>query len=117
MFLRLIFPILWKRYTRRQRIRATMVMIHARGAEFDNYLQRHNRFYRHLSVDERKRFLQRTVEFMKAKKFIYYELERDEKIALLVSAAAIQITFGLNVYLLDFFENIHILRNDYHYGG
>jgi Mlc titration factor MtfA (ptsG expression regulator) len=117
MFFRLIFPVLWRRYSRRQRIRATMLMIHSRGDEFDNYLQKHNRFYRHLSAEERKRFLQRTVEFMKAKKFVYYELEKDEKIALLVSAAAVQITFGLDFYLLDFFETIHILRNDYHYGG
>jgi MtfA peptidase len=94
-----------------------MLMIHERGEEFDQYLQRHNRFYRQLSTACKKRFMQRTVEFMRSKEFKYYELDRDEKIALLVSAAAIQISFGLENYLLDYFPTIHVLRTDYHYGN
>lgn len=116
LFVRLIFPLLWKKYTRRQRLRAAMLTIHDRGEEFDAYLQKHNRFYRHLSPACKKRFMQRTVEFMSSKDFIYHDLEKDEKIALLVSAAAIQISFGLDTYMLDYFKNIHVLRYDYHYG-
>ncbi len=36
---------------------------------------------------------------------------------LLVSATAIQLTFGLKHYLLDYFETIYILKNDYTYGS
>lgn len=92
-------------------------MIHHRGEEFDAYLQKHNRFYRSLTTSCKKRFMQRTVEFMRSKEFRYYELENDEKIALLVSAAAIQISFGLESYLLEYFKTIHVLRTDYHYGN
>ena len=92
-------------------------MIHSRGEAFDHSLQKHNRFYRHLSTPGKKRFMQRTVEFMRSKEFKYYELDNDENIALLVSAAAIQISFGLDTYLLDYFKTIHILKTDYHYGN
>jgi Mlc titration factor MtfA (ptsG expression regulator) len=117
LLMRLVFPIFWRKYARKQRIKAALLLIDSRGDEFDMALKRYNRFYRQLSEEGRKRFLHRTVEFMRSKQFIYYELEKDDKIALLVSAAAIQITFGLDHYLLEYFEKIHILRNDYHYGG
>jgi hypothetical protein len=36
--------------------------------------------------------------------------------SLLVSAAAIQLTFGLKHYLMDHFDKIYILKRDYHFG-
>ena len=114
--MRLTFPYFWNRYKRKQRIKTALLLIDDRGEEFDTWLTRYNRFYRNLNDLCKKRFLQRSVEFMRSKEFIYYELEKDEKIALLVSAAAIQISFGLDCYMLDYFRKIHVLKTDYTYG-
>jgi Mlc titration factor MtfA (ptsG expression regulator) len=35
---------------------------------------------------------------------------------ILVSAAAVQLTFGLDKFKLNYFDDIFILRDDYHYG-
>jgi MtfA peptidase len=35
---------------------------------------------------------------------------------LLISAASVQITFGLDKYLLDFFDTIYIMQHNYNYG-
>jgi MtfA peptidase len=115
--MRLIFPLIWNRYERKVRIRSTLLLIDKRGEEFDIWLERYNKFYSNLASGCKKRFLQRTVEFMRAKEFIYYELEKEEKIALLVSSAAIQISFGLESYMFDYFKKIHVLKTDYTYGA
>ena len=40
-------------------------------------------------------------------------MQRDEKIAFLVSAAAVQITFGLKNYQMSFFNTIHVMKREY----
>lgn len=85
-------------------------------ARYDEWLSGANSYYKSLSNTLRRRFVQRVMEFMKTKKFDYIDITPDEKMPLLVSAAAIQLTFGLDQYLLDFFDNIYILQHDYQYG-
>ena len=53
---------------------------------------------------------------MQAKKFKYIDIEEEEKIPLLISATAIQLTFGLNNYLLSYFKTIYVMRDNYRYG-
>ncbi len=55
--------------------------------------------------------------FRKSKKFHFLELEKSEEIEVLVSAAAIQLTFGLKEYNYGFFEDIHVIRGAYTYGA
>jgi hypothetical protein len=43
-------------------------------------------------------------------------VEQTAEMPILVSAAAVQLTFGLDKFKLNYFDNIYILRDDYHYG-
>jgi MtfA peptidase len=83
---------------------------------YDALLTAYNGYYRSLSAALRSRFLQRLAEFMATKKFEYMDIPQDEKMPLLISAAAIQLTFGLDKYLLEYFDTIYVLKNDYRYG-
>jgi Mlc titration factor MtfA (ptsG expression regulator) len=83
---------------------------------YSSMLDRFNPYYHSLPDGLKKRFLKRTLNFMTSKRFRYMEMEGEEHMPLLVSATAIQLTFGLNHYLLDHFHTIYILKSDYNYG-
>src|SRR5699024_6502933 len=76
-----------------------------------------NGYYKNLSPALKARFLERVSRFTATKKFICLNLPFDEKMPLLIGAAAVQISFGLDKYLLDFFDTIYIMQDHYHYGG
>jgi Mlc titration factor MtfA (ptsG expression regulator) len=84
--------------------------------EFDHALSRYNPYYRSLSRAGKDRFLERVLKFMETKRFQYVDVEAEDNMPLLISAAAIQLTFGLDRYLLDHFENIYVLKDNYRYG-
>jgi Mlc titration factor MtfA (ptsG expression regulator) len=88
----------------------------SRYDDFDLLLARYNPYYRSLSDTGRQRFLKRVLLFMEAKKFEYIDLEPEESMPLLISAAAVQLTFGLEHFRLDYFRVIHILKDKYRYG-
>lgn len=83
---------------------------------YDALLALYIPYYRSLNPGMKDRFLKRTLIFMSFKKFEFVEMEEEEHMPLLISAAAIQLTFGLKNYLLDHFNTIYVLKNDYHYG-
>lgn len=107
---------LWKRYHQKKVREAAKEELDANHTKFDSWLTAYNSYYRDIPRPLRQRFLQRVVEFMETKKFDYIGIAPDEKMPLLISAAAIQLTFGLDKYTLDFFDTIHVLRRDYRYG-
>jgi Mlc titration factor MtfA (ptsG expression regulator) len=84
---------------------------------FDGILCNNSPYYLSLGPDGRERFLKRVMAFMECKDFQYVDLEPEEKMPLLVSAVAVQLTFGLENYLLDYFNIIYILRDNYRYGS
>ncbi len=53
---------------------------------------------------------------MRGKKFEYVGMDAAEEIPVLVGAAAIQLTFGLRGYLMEFFDTIYLMKEDYYYG-
>jgi MtfA peptidase len=83
---------------------------------YGNILDRFNPYYHNLGPGLQKRFLKRTVRFMASKRFRYVDMEEEEHMPLLISAAAVQLTFGLRHYLLDHFHTIFIVKSDYNYG-
>jgi MtfA peptidase len=83
---------------------------------YDAILQQYIPYYRNLDAAQRDRFLKRTLIFRVTKHFEFVEMEEEEHMSLLVSAAAIQLTFGLKHYLMDHFDKIYILKRDYHFG-
>ena len=84
--------------------------------DFETLLCRHNPYFKSLAKAGRERFLRRVLLFIELKKFEYIDLEPEEIMPLLVSAAAVQLTFGLENFLLDYFHTIYILKDKYRYG-
>jgi len=82
-------------------------------AQHHDWLRTHNIYYRSLSLDNQARFLRRVMDFMRYKEFKYIDLEPDPMIPLLISAAAVQLTFGLTDFRLDFFEKIYVSGSAY----
>lgn len=94
----------------------------AKGAYENNFkwyhqqLLTYNQYYASLPLQHQEKFLQRTVEFMFSKRFHYKEINPQDQMPLLISSAAIQITFGMEEYLLEHFRDIYVYKNDYRYG-
>jgi MtfA peptidase len=84
-----------------------------RSVLYDNWLKKYNPYYTALPPQQQQLFLFRTVQFLQAKEFRFHSMVEEEYIPVLVSGAAVQITFGLHNYLMDYFPVIHIIRKEY----
>ena len=73
-------------------------------------------YFNELSIPYKQRFLRRVHSFKEHKNFHYIGLEPLPEIPILISAAAVQITFGLRKYKMSFFDNIYIIADEYLYG-
>ena len=83
---------------------------------YHSVVSRHLTYYNRLGLQEQRKFLFRTWLFQHSKNFHYIEVEQTAEMPILVSAAAIQLTLGLDKFKLNYFDDIFILRDDYHYG-
>ncbi len=79
-------------------------------------VSRHIKYYNRLGLDEQRKFLFRTYLFKNSKHFHYIEVQESAEMPILVSAVAVELTFGLEKFMLNYFDDIFILRDDYHYG-
>ncbi|WEK35765.1 MAG: zinc-dependent peptidase [Candidatus Pseudobacter hemicellulosilyticus] len=79
-------------------------------------ISRYMRFYNRLSPEDKRKFLFRTFLFRAARHFHYIEVKEKQEMSILISAAAVQLTFGLEKFQLGYFRNIYVLKEDYHYG-
>lgn len=70
-------------------------------------------YFNQLNESNKQKFLKRVYNFKKSKSFHFHGLEPQEEITILVSAAAVQVSFGLKQYMLPFFRDIHILADAY----
>jgi MtfA peptidase len=98
-------------YTRRQFRKFT-----ARETFYHSVVARYLQYYNRLNLEEQRKFLFRTYQFQHSKNFHYIEVEASAEMPILISAAAVQLTFGLEKFKLNYFDDIFILRDDYHYG-
>ncbi|MGZ4035028.1 MAG: zinc-dependent peptidase, partial [Bacteroidia bacterium] len=81
----------------------------------ENILTQKFSYYQNLDESEKKRFVKRTKEFIKIKEFYPSGgMEITDEMIILISASAIQLTFGLNEYLLDSFSKIFIYPKEYY---
>ncbi|MFT3933888.1 MAG: zinc-dependent peptidase [Chitinophagaceae bacterium] len=85
------------------------------ASQYHEWLMSYNAYYVSLPANMRQRFIDRVTWFISVKNFECVDIQPDEKMSLLISAAAIQITFGLDKFLLDFFDTIYIMRQQYIY--
>lgn len=82
-----------------------------------HWLESYNPYYQKLDFTSRERFLNRVLDYAGSKEFYYKGVMEEERIAILISAAAVQLTFGLKAFRMDYFRNIYVLQRDYNYVG
>ncbi|HEU5164444.1 MAG TPA: zinc-dependent peptidase [Chitinophagaceae bacterium] len=70
-------------------------------------------YFNQLNASNKQKFLKRVYNFKKSKSFHFHGLDQQEAIMILVSAASVQVSFGLKNYMLPFFNDIHILADPY----
>src|SRR5688572_6438978 len=83
------------------------------GVQYDQWLCKYNPYYNSLSAPLKESFLHRTQQFRQSKEFRFHSMVEEEYIPVLVSASAVQLTFGLRNYLMDYFDVIHVMRKEY----
>jgi Mlc titration factor MtfA (ptsG expression regulator) len=83
---------------------------------YDEVLHKHIDYYRNLSPAAKAKFLDRINRFIYSKKFIGKEgFEVNLENQVLISAAAIQLTFGLKKFTLSAFERIYIYPDAFYF--
>jgi Mlc titration factor MtfA (ptsG expression regulator) len=81
--------------------------------EIEAILEKRYSYYASLQPELKEKFLVRTQTFIRRKIFIIKNGEGYREMPVLVSASAIQLTFGLNDYLLPFYKYIRIYPSEY----
>lgn len=105
------------RYWRLKAIAKEMSRIfEQKKASYHKILDEYNPYYKSLGASGQERFIRRTIFFMQSKHFQYVGIDVEEKMPVLISATAIQLTFGLKHYLLDYFKTIYVMKDNYRYG-
>lgn len=94
-------------------VRKATELLLEKGHQYTEWLDKFNPYYKSLSKELKERFLLRTAEFMHSKEFIFHSLQYEEHIPVLISGSAVQLTFGLNNYLMDYFSVIHVIGKEY----
>ncbi|HEX3767987.1 MAG TPA: zinc-dependent peptidase [Puia sp.] len=83
---------------------------------YHSVVSKYIRYYNRLDLEDQRKFLFRTFLFKKARRFHYIEVKESAEMPILISAVAIQLTFGLEKFMLNYFNEIYVLKDDYHYG-
>ena len=78
-----------------------------------NCLAKHLPYYNCLGADDKEKFLARLTKFIRSKTFKIHDNKGFIEMPILVSAAAIQLSFGMDNYLLPQFEFIHIYPEEF----
>jgi MtfA peptidase len=86
-------------------------------AEYSSVISQYISYFNELPDAGKKRFLERTIHFRSIKHFSYIGMEEKKEIPILISAAAVQISFGLEKYELPFFKNIYVMPDAYQRTG
>ena len=88
-------------------------LLHNQEKQYDDWLNRYNPYYHSLPRELKRRFLFRTECFLQSKEFRFHSMVEEEYMSVLISGAAVQMTFGLKNYLMDYFPVIHVIRKEY----
>lgn len=82
-------------------------------AELSHILKKHSDYYNNLNPFDKEKFIQRTRKFIGQISFVIHDKSGFKEMPVLISAAAIQLTFGLEKYLLPDFDYIHIYPEEF----
>nr|WP_294903442.1 zinc-dependent peptidase [uncultured Lacibacter sp.] len=81
--------------------------------EIDKVCRKYNFYYQKLQADQQLLFTDRVRQFIRSKDFYICSAKGYKEMPILISASAIQITFGLKDFLLPHFANIVIHPEEY----
>ncbi len=81
--------------------------------QLEEILTKRSSYYTRLAADQQLIFLQRLKKFIACKTFKIHGEKKYKEMPVLISAAAIQLTFGLKKYLLPYFKFIHIYPQEF----
>ncbi len=81
--------------------------------EIHRVCKKYNPYFQKLGIEDQLLFAERVQRFIRSKDFYIYSPKGYREMPILVSAAAVQITFGLKNYLLPHFRNIIIHPEEY----
>ncbi len=81
--------------------------------QYEKTLNKHSPYYRRLSPELKERFLQRTKRFLDSKTFLLKTDEPFVEMPILISATAVQLTFGIEKYLLPHYQFIRVFQEEY----
>lgn len=87
--------------------------LHFTAAEMHKPLFKYNSFYRNLTAEKKDLFIQRVQHFIHQKNFYIYANLGYKEMPILIAAAAIQISFGFDEYLLPHFDHIIVHPEEY----
>jgi len=71
-------------------------------------------YFNELSDEQKRKFVDRVHQYRLSKKFHFVGMEEKEESSILISACAVQVTFGLEDYLMEYFQDIHVLADAYY---
>lgn len=100
-------------WERKRKEKAALTNIDQNGMIYDGWLKQYNPYYKSLSGADKEKFLIRTIAFRESKEFCFHGMAAEDYIPVLISGAAVQLTFGLRNYLMDYFDVIHVMRKEY----
>jgi Mlc titration factor MtfA (ptsG expression regulator) len=81
--------------------------------ELDTVCKKYNPYYHKLNTDKQLVFIERVQDFIHSKDFYICSPKGYKEMPILISASAVQITFGLKDFLLPYFSNIIIHPEEY----
>ena len=82
-------------------------------SELTGILINHSSYFNDLSPYQKEKFIQRLKKFIAQKIFVIHDERGIKEMPVLISAAAIQLTFGLEKYLLPNFIYIHVFPEEF----
>lgn len=81
--------------------------------EMVKVLNKYFPYYRRLGYDGKVKFFQRLKKFISKKVFVIHDESGFKEMPILISASAIQLSFGFDKYLLPHFSHIHVFPEEF----
>ncbi len=81
--------------------------------DIETILDKYFVYYKNLDKQLQCRFFDRVLKFMNSKDFLIYSNEPFKEMPVLISAAAVQISFGLDEYELPHYQYIQVKKEEY----
>lgn len=81
--------------------------------EYHRILSKHSHYFRSITDADKEKFISRSRKFISKKIFFIHSQHSFKEMPVLVSASAIQLSFGLDKYLYPHFKYIHIYPEEF----